>query len=119
MTRADPEDDSIERWVAFHYLYDPERSERRNVIVDAFNSDADFRDLLDRAGSELRALRTIWSGLHAPGAILSSPASSADAVMTVFSRWCRVRGGRYPPWVSGLPGIEYRALMRGERAWQR
>ena len=55
MTRVDPEDDSIERWVAFHYLYDPERSDRRNVIVDAFNSDADFRDLLDRAGSELRA----------------------------------------------------------------
>src|SRR5437016_3404916 len=40
MGRVDPEDDTIERYVVFHYRYDSNRRERRNMIEAAFD-DAD------------------------------------------------------------------------------
>ncbi len=55
MARVDPYDDTIERWVAFHYRYDPERRERRNVIVAAFDRQRDFSRFLKASGAGLRA----------------------------------------------------------------
>jgi hypothetical protein len=39
---VDHEDDSIRRWVIYHYRFDPERNERRNVVVAAFDNQREF-----------------------------------------------------------------------------
>jgi hypothetical protein len=41
---VDHEDDSIRRWVIYHYRFDPERHERRNVVVAAFDNQREFRE---------------------------------------------------------------------------
>jgi hypothetical protein len=38
---VDVEDDSIRRFVVRHYRYDPERRERRHVVVAAFDNEAE------------------------------------------------------------------------------
>ncbi len=39
MSEVDAEDDAIERWLVLEFRYDPDRRERRNVIVAAFDSE--------------------------------------------------------------------------------
>ena len=39
MSEVDSEDDTIWRWVIHHYRFDPTRSERRNVVVAAYDND--------------------------------------------------------------------------------
>lgn len=48
MASVDPEDDDIRRFVVHHYRYDPERHERRHVLVGAFDNAAEARACLDR-----------------------------------------------------------------------
>lgn len=55
MARVDPNDDDIRRWIVWHYRYDPDRNERRNVVVAAFdNPDEYHADIAERA-EQLRA----------------------------------------------------------------
>ena len=42
MARVDAADDTIRRFVVRHYRFDPERRERRDVTVDAFDNRAEF-----------------------------------------------------------------------------
>lgn len=42
MSRVDVGDDSIRRFVVYHYRYDPERHERRHVLVAAFDNELEF-----------------------------------------------------------------------------
>lgn len=42
MAEVDPEDDAIERFVVRHYRYDPDRRERRHVVVAAFDNEPEF-----------------------------------------------------------------------------
>ncbi|MDF2093711.1 hypothetical protein P0Y31_15270 [Knoellia sp. 3-2P3] len=42
MGRVDVGDDSIRRFVVSHYRYDPERHERRHVVVAAFDNEREF-----------------------------------------------------------------------------
>jgi hypothetical protein len=51
---VDPNDDSIHRFVVHHYRYDPDRHERRHVVVAAFDTADDYEDCLTRADTELR-----------------------------------------------------------------
>lgn len=39
---VDPDDDSVWRWVLQHYRLDPQRKQRRNVIVAAYDNAAEF-----------------------------------------------------------------------------
>lgn len=57
MAQVDPLDDSIKRFIARHYRYDPERREWRHVIVGAFDNEREFRDCIDRTAAEIRARR--------------------------------------------------------------
>jgi len=54
---VDPDDDSAWRYVIRHYRYDPDRHERRHVVVAAFDSQSEFRAFLDAAAATLRARR--------------------------------------------------------------
>jgi hypothetical protein len=43
MTSVDPRNDTIRRYIVRHYRYDPQRHERRHVIVGAFDNRAEFK----------------------------------------------------------------------------
>lgn len=57
MARVDPDDDTIERIVLRHYRFDPERRERRHVVLAAFDDEDEFRQAADLANAELRSRR--------------------------------------------------------------
>lgn len=57
MAMVDPDDDSIARWVVWHYRHDPDRRQRRNIIVVAFDNPDEFQSELDSRAGELRARR--------------------------------------------------------------
>lgn len=53
VAQVDPEDDSIRRFVVQHYRYDPERHERRHVVVAAFDSKREYRRVLEATAAEV------------------------------------------------------------------
>ena len=53
MPLVDPTDDSVLRYVLEHYRYDPERNERRNVVVAAYDNQAEFEAAFIAANAEL------------------------------------------------------------------
>jgi hypothetical protein len=64
VARVDPDDDSIHRWVVWHYRYDSYRSERRNVVVAAFDNPGEFfADIAERS-SQLRRRRERGEDVH-------------------------------------------------------
>lgn len=46
LAEVDPSDDAIWRWVLHHYRFDPERRQRRNVVVAAYDNEAEFEAAL-------------------------------------------------------------------------
>lgn len=64
VTRVDPEDDSIRRWVVWHYRYDPDRHERRNVVVAAFDNSDEFHAEIKERAAQLRARRECGERVH-------------------------------------------------------
>lgn len=73
MARVDPGDDAIERFIVQHYRYDPERRERRHVVVAAFDNEPEFLACIERvrAGIERRreAGEPVDRGEHASGVV--------------------------------------------------
>jgi hypothetical protein len=77
MADVDPEDDSIRRFIVWHYRFDPQRHERRNVLVAAFDNEremwarmediaAAIRQRLEAGDEAARRERTSGSG-YEPG----------------------------------------------------
>lgn len=62
MSKVDPQDDSIMRWVVHHYRYDPHRRERRHVLVSAFDNEQEFDDCLRELSSEVENRRRAERG---------------------------------------------------------
>jgi hypothetical protein len=54
---VDPDDDAIYRWVVKHYRYDPDRHERRHVVVAAFDNPDEFHAETEHRAALLRARR--------------------------------------------------------------
>jgi hypothetical protein len=76
MSMVDPDDDSICRWVVFHFRYDPARKERRNVVVAAFDNPEEFDADITKRAAQLRASQergdadvaeNITGQIHQPG----------------------------------------------------
>ena len=57
MAAVDPADDSIQRYVVRYYRYDPDRHERRHVVVAAFDNQSEFEACLDATAAALRTRR--------------------------------------------------------------
>jgi hypothetical protein len=57
VAEIDPQDDTIRRYVVRHYAYDPERRERRHVIVAAFDNEREHLALFGRLSEELQRRR--------------------------------------------------------------
>jgi hypothetical protein len=53
----DAEDDTIERFVVRHYRYDPQRSERRHVVVASYDNELEFEARIQLENRELERRR--------------------------------------------------------------
>jgi hypothetical protein len=53
VARVDPEDDAIWRFIVCHYRYDPQRRERRYVVVAAFDNEAEYFACVKSIGDEI------------------------------------------------------------------
>jgi hypothetical protein len=53
VARVDPDDDNLRRYIVRHYRYDPERHERRHVVVAAFDSRREYNGCFQAASAEL------------------------------------------------------------------
>jgi hypothetical protein len=73
MAQVDPENDNIQRFIVRHYRYDPERHERRHVVVAAFDNEPEFQARMQEVGAEIRRRREHEANVdrreHASGAI--------------------------------------------------
>jgi hypothetical protein len=57
MAVVDPDDDSIDRYVVWHYRYDAVRNERRNVVAAAFDDEQEFLAQIKRRVGQLDELQ--------------------------------------------------------------
>ena len=53
VAQVDPKDDTIRRFIARHYRYDPARRERRHVVVAAFDNEPEFLACIRRVTAEI------------------------------------------------------------------
>jgi hypothetical protein len=51
---VDPDDDSLNRYVLYHYRYDPDRNERRNIVVIAYDTEQEFLAEIERYSQLLK-----------------------------------------------------------------
>lgn len=42
VSTVDPDDDSLHRYIVWHFRLDPERSQRRNVVVAAYDNETEM-----------------------------------------------------------------------------
>jgi hypothetical protein len=73
MAQVDPQDDSIQRFIVRHYRYDPERHERRHVVVAAFDNEPEFQACMQEVAAGIRRRRENGENVdqreHASGSI--------------------------------------------------
>jgi hypothetical protein len=53
VARVDPENDGVRRFIVRHYRYDPDRHERRHVVVAAFDNKREFLACLEQVRAEI------------------------------------------------------------------
>ena len=73
VARVDPGDDNIERFIVRHYRYDPQRRERRHVVVAVFDNEREFLACIERVQAEIGRRREagerVDPGEHASGVV--------------------------------------------------
>ncbi|MEW1952316.1 hypothetical protein [Terrabacter sp. NPDC080008] len=73
MAEVDPDDDTIERFLVFHYRFDPQRSERRHVLVAAYDNQREFNARMKREVKAIERRRSsgepLEPGEHISGAV--------------------------------------------------
>jgi hypothetical protein len=67
MPEVDADDDSVTRYVIWHFRYDPHRHERGNVVVAAFDREEEWLAVRREMVAELR-LRQQWERPRRPRA---------------------------------------------------
>ena len=76
MAEVDPDEDSRRRFVVHHYRYDPQRRERRNVVVGAFDNKAEYQARMTEVSAELERRREAGEDVdpseHVSGTVLES-----------------------------------------------
>jgi hypothetical protein len=88
MAKIDPDDDTLDRWIVWWYQYDESRRERRNMVVAAFDNEAEFLERIGEADAELQRLQAedraegterISGGLHRAGSGAETRARRASS----------------------------------------
>ena len=117
MARVDPGDDSIERFIVRHYRYDPQRRERRHVVVAAFDNEPEFRACMQDVHAEIRRRREagepvdpcehVSGTVHEPGYLRR--AANGHLVMRA------IRHGATGSWIEELELPSNMSVVRSER----
>ena len=112
-----PGDDSIERFIVRHYRYDPQRRERRHLVVAAFDNEPEFRACMASVHAEIGRRRDrgepvdprehVSGVVHEPGYLRR--AANGHLVRRAFSR--RVAGS----WIEELELPSYMGVIRAGR----
>jgi hypothetical protein len=105
VARVDPDDDALRRYIVRHYRYDPERHERRHVVVAAFDSKREFNACFNAASAEIERRKSagerVDPGEHVSGVVheagYSQRAANGRLVMRAISR-----GVAPGPWMDDL-----------------
>jgi hypothetical protein len=117
VARVDPEDDSVRRYVVHHYRYDPERHERRNVVVAAFDSSREFDACFRATSDELESRRAAGEDVdpreHVSGTTYEPGARRRAANGRLVVRALR-HGVALGPWIDELEMPSNMALLRVE-----
>jgi hypothetical protein len=97
MARVDPDDDTITRIVLCHYRYDPDRRERRHVVLAAFDNEEEYWQAANEAGEALKIRQ--GAGLaepieHITGAV--KPAGYAEEARLKRAEWRMLKHGVWP-----------------------
>ena len=58
MSQVNPDDDTLHRYVVWHYKYDPEFRERRMTAIAAFDTFSEADKLFKKMHTELSTLKT-------------------------------------------------------------
>ena len=117
MARVDPGDDSIDRFVVCHYRYDPERRERRSVVVAAFDNEQEFRAGIERVEAEIARRREAGEAVdpreHASGTMYERGYLRRSANGHLLKR--AIRHGAVGQWLEDLELPANVSLIRAER----
>lgn len=118
MARVDPEDDSIERFIARHYRYDPERRERRHVVLAAFDNEQELHACMDSVRDEIQARRDrgepVDPSEHPSGDMREPGYLRRAANGHLVSR--AIRHGAAGPWIEELELPSNMSVLRAERS---
>jgi hypothetical protein len=117
VARVEPADDSIERFIVRHYRYDPQRRERRHVMVAAFDSEREFRACMESVQAEIRRRRDRGEPVdpteHASGVVHEPGYLRRAANGHLATR--AIRHGAAGRWIEELELPSNMSVVRAER----
>lgn len=108
MVAIDPSDDSLHRFVVRHFRYDPERRERRPVVVAAYDNEGELIAHLESARDDIERRQRdggpVGSNEHASG-VVWEPGHQSKAAYGRFVQRALRHGVDPSPWLdrSRLP----------------
>jgi hypothetical protein len=116
MARVDPANDDIKRFIVRHYRYDPERRERRHVIVAAFDNEREFWACMEGVRAEITRRREagepVDSREHASGSVHEPGYLRRAANGHLLTR--AIRHGSVGRWVETLELPSNMSVTRAE-----
>jgi hypothetical protein len=105
VARVNPDDDDALRFIVHHYRFDPERRERRHVVVAAFDNEEEFLACIDTVRAEIEGRKGRGQLAdpreHASGVVLEPGYRRRAANGHLVMRALR-RGVRPGPWLDEL-----------------
>jgi hypothetical protein len=115
--RVNPQDDNVDRFIVHHYRYDPQRRERRHVVVAAFDNEQEYRACMDRVQDEIKARRErgepVDPGEHTSGSVHEPGYLRRAANGHLLSR--AIRHGATGSWIGELELPTNMSVIRAER----
>jgi len=123
MAHVDLSDDSTRRYIVRHYRYDPERHERRHVVVALVDNKREYRAELESARAALESQRLQGDAVdpreHITGTIREPGDDRRAAHGHLLTRAVR-HGVGLGDWVDGLDLPRNIGVLRAtEAAWKR
>lgn len=117
VARVDPEDDTVWRFIAQHYRYDPQRRERRHVVVAAFDNRAEYVACVEGIGTEIAQRRERGEPVdpreHASGVVHEPGYLRRSANGHLVTR--AIKHGAGGAWLEELELPSNLSLVRAER----
>jgi hypothetical protein len=117
VARVDPSDDAIERFIVRHYRYDPERRERRHVLVAAFDNEPEFLACLETVRIRIESRRDRGERVdpheHASGVVHEPGYLRRSANGHLVTR--AIKHGATGPWIEQLELPSNMSVARAER----